>query len=225
LGLATDTLWRWGRMQGDISDAYRQFWRDVMRYMSGEFEGGRFLTVKWDSKKYQPSEEAVADIHVAGRYAPGEVRLTGTTEHAGQTEPLSIDPVRGKGAMFTTKIFFPERGEYAFKLEAMLGEELLDKYERTIRVGSAVNEGAELAVDHAFLESLAARSGGYYEPENKADALIKRLRAMVMQSAGPHDFPLVRKPDILYGSLPVYVLLVMLILAAEWTLRRRMNMM
>ena len=57
------------------------------------------------------------------------------------------------------------------------------------------------------------------------DSLITRLKAMVMESAGPHDFPLVRKPDILYGTLPVYVLLAMLILAAEWILRRRMNMM
>ena len=225
LGLATDTLWRWGRMQGGISDAYHQFWRDVIRYMSGEFEGGRFLTVKWDRKKYSPSEEAVADVHVAGRYAAGEIRLNGTISHAGKTKKLSIDPVRGEGNIFRTKIFFPERGEYAFKLEAMLGDEPLDKYERTIRVGSAVNEGAELAVDHAFLEGLASRSGGYYETENEVDKLIERLKAMVMEGAGPHDFPLVRKPDILYGTLPVYILLAMLVLAAEWILRRRMNML
>ena len=212
-------------MQGDISGAYHQFWRDVIRYMSGEFEGGRFLTVKWDRKEYHPSEEAVADIHVAGRYAAGEIRLNGTTEHAGETKKLSIDPVRGEGNIFRTKVFFPERGEYAFKLKATLGNEPLDEYDRTIRVGSAVNEGAELAVDHAFLEGLAGRSGGYYKPENEVDSLITRLKAMVMESAGPHDFPLVRKPDILYGTLPVYVLLAMLILAAEWILRRRMNMM
>lgn len=225
LGLASDTLWRWGRMHGEISNAYHQFWSDVIRYMSGEFEGGRFLTVKWNRKKYNPSEEALADIHVAGRYATGEIRLKGTTEHAGQTKELSIDPVRGQGNMFKTKVFFPERGEYAFKLEAMLGDEPLDKYERMIRVGSAVNEGAELAVDHAFLEGLAGRSGGYYKGENEVDDLIRRLKAMVMESAGPHDSPLVRKPDILYGTLPVYVLLAMLVLAAEWILRRRMNLL
>ena len=225
LGLATDTLWRWDRMHGKISSAYGQFWRDASRYMSGIFEGGRFLTVKWNSKKYHPSEEAVADIHVAGRYAPGEISLKGTTEHAGKTKELPIDPVRGEGNMFRTKVFFPERGEYVFKLEAMVGAESLDKYERTIRVGSALNEGAELAVDHAFLESLASRTGGYYETENQVDKLIKRLKSKVMESAGPHDFPLVRKPDILYNRLPVYILLVMLILSAEWILRRRMNML
>lgn len=225
LGVATDTLWRWGRMQGDISSAYHQFWRDVVRYMSGEFEGGRFLTVKWDSKKYHPSEEAVAEIHVAGRYAAGEIGLKGTVTHAKKTTELSIDPVRSERNIFRTKIFFPQRGEYVVKLDATLGDEPLDKYERTIHVGSAINEGADLAVNHQYLDGLAVQSRGYYNPENEVDMLIKRLEAMVMESAGPHDFPLVQKPDILFGTLPVYVLLAMLILAAEWIFRRRMNML
>jgi uncharacterized membrane protein len=225
LGLATDTLWRWGRMRGGISNAYGQFWRDAVRHMCGMFEGGRFLTVKWDSKRYRSNEEGVADIRVAGRYAPGEIRVTGTIAHAGETKELSIDPLRGDGDTFRTKVFFAERGEYAFNLEAKLGDELLDKYERTIRVGSSVNEGADLAVDHLFLESLAARSGGFYKPENEVAHLIDRLKAKVRESASPQDLPLTEKPDILFGLLPIFILLAMGILAGEWVLRRRMNML
>ena len=224
LGMATDTLWRWGRKDGNISKAYYQLWRDVIRHMSGESEGGRFLSVKWDRKKYNPSEEAVADIHVAGRYAVGEVRLKGTITHGDETKELTIDPIRDAANVFKTKLFFPDRGEYTFKLEAVLRGETLDEYQRTIRVGSAVNEGAELAVDRQFLEQLAARSRGYYRPENEASDLVASLRAMVMATAGPRDFPLVEKPDILNGGLPVFVLLAMLVLAAEWIIRRRLNM-
>jgi len=193
--------------------------------MCGLFEGGRFLNVKWDRKRYRSNEEGTADIRVAGRYAPGEIRLTGTTEHDGETKELSIDPLRGNGDTFRTKVFFPERGEYAFKLEAMLGDELLEKYERTIRVGSAVNEGADLKVDRPFLESLASRSGGYYEGENEVDKLIERLEWKVRESASPQDLPLTRKPDILFDTLPVYILLTMFVLAGEWIVRRRMNML
>jgi len=225
LGLATNTLWRWGRKRSEISAAYSQFWRDAVRYMCGLFEGGRFLTVKWDSQRYRSNEEATADVRVAGRYAPGEIRLTGTIGHGGKTEDLSIDPLRGEGQMHRTKVFFPERGEYAFKLEAMMGDELLDSYERTIRVGSAVNEGADLKVDRPFLESLAARGGGNYEPENRVEWLIKRLKAKVRESANPQDLPLTRNPDILFGMLPVYVLLAMFVLSGEWIMRRRMNML
>jgi uncharacterized membrane protein len=220
LGVATDTLWRWGRMDGDIAGAFHQFWRDSIRYLAGEIEGGRFLTVKWDRKRYRPSEEGHAEIGVVGRYAEGEVHLKGSVEHAGTSQDLSI--VLKDGNDFQTEVFFTDRGDYTIKLEATLAGEPLDSYERVIRVGSNVSEGADLAVDHPFLENLAARSGGYYQREADAEQLIQRLKAMLMTSADPHDTPLVTKPA-LFGLLPVYILLVMGVLLWEWILRRRMN--
>ena len=220
LGVATDTLWRWSRMDGDISAAYSQFWRDSIRYLAGEIEGGRFLTVKWNRKRYRPSEEGDAEIGVVGRYTEGEVHLKGSVEHAGTTQDLSI--VLKDGNDFQTKVFFPERGDYKIKLEATLAGEPLDSYERVVRVGSSISEGADLAVNHPFLENLAARSGGYYQKETDADQMIQRLKNMLMTSADPHDTPLVMEPT-LFGVLPVYILLVMGILAWEWVVRRRMN--
>ena len=225
LGVATDTLWRWGRMQGKIAGAYGQFWRDATRYMCGAFEGGRFLTVKWNRDKYRAGEEAVADIRVAGRHAVGEIRLKGTAEHAGKAQELVIDPVSGETNTFRTKVFFPERGEYVVDMEALAGGESLDKYKRAIHVDTTLSEGAELVVDDAFLESLASRNGGYYRSENQLDELMERLKAKMMASASPQDLPLVSKPDILRGTLPVYVLLAMMVLVGEWMMRRRMNMM
>ena len=207
-------------MEGDISGAFAQFWRDSIRYMAGEIEGGRFLTVRWDRKRYRPSEEAHAEIGVVGRYAEGEVHLKGTVEHAGTTQDISI--VLTDGNDFQTKVYFPERGDYKIKLEATLAGEPLDTYDRVLRVGSNVSEGAHLAVDHPFLENLAARSAGNYQREADADQLIQRLKAMLMTSADPHDTPLVKEPA-LFGVLPVYILLVMSVLLWEWVLRRRMN--
>lgn len=220
LGVATDTLWRWSRMEGDISGAFAQFWRDSIRYMAGEIEGGRFLTVDWDRKRYRPSEEAHADISVVGRYAEGEVHLKGSVEHEGTTQEISI--ILTDGNDFTTKVFFPDRGDYKIKLEATLAGEPLDSYQRVLRVGSNVSEGADLAVDHPFLENLAARSGGSYQREADTGQLIERLKAMLMTSADPHDTPLVREPT-LFGVLPIFILLVMGVLVWEWFLRRRMN--
>ena len=207
-------------MDGDISTAFHQFWRDSIRYMAGDIDGGRFLTVEWDSKRYRPSEEAHGEISIVGRYADGEVNLKGTVEHGGKTQDLSI--VLKDGNDFQTKVFFPERGDYKVKLEATLAGEPLDTYERVLRVGSNVSEAADLAVDHPFLENLAARSGGYYQREGKVEQLIERLEAMLMTSADPHDTPLVREPAI-FGLLPIYILLVMVVLLWEWVLRRRMN--
>ncbi len=220
LGVATDTLWRWSRMEGDISNAFPQFWKDSIRYLAGEIEGGRFLTVGWDRKRFRPSEVGHAEIGVVGRYAEGEVHLKGSVEHAGTTQDLSI--VLTDGNDFQTKVFFPDRGDYKIKLEATLAGEPLDSYERVLRVGASVSEGADLAVDHPFLENLAARSGGNYQREADTNQLIERLRAMLLTSADPHDTPLVMAPA-LFGVLPIFIVLVMSVLLWEWVLRRRMN--
>lgn len=219
LGVATDTLWRWGRMDGDISNAYHQFWRDAMRYLSGEVEGSRFLTVKWDRPRYRPSEEALGNVTVAGRYAEGAVDLKGTVEHAGESRDLPI--VLKTGSDFQTRVFFPRPGDYLVKLEATLGGEPLDAYERTIRIGSGVSEGANLAVDHPFLQNLAARGGGYYGREGDTDKLLQRLKAVLLLGEEMRDTPVVRKPALL--GLPIYIVLLMGALLWEWILRRRMN--
>ena len=220
LGVASDTIWRWGRMDGDIAGACHQFWRDTIRYLSGEIEGGRFLTVKWDRKRYRSSEEAVAEIGVIGRYAEGAVHLTGTVEHAGTTVSLPI--VLKEGSDFQTRVFFPEPGDYTINVEATLAGEPLDNYTRIIRVGSSVSEAADLAVDHPFLENLAARSGGSYSREGDREELMQRLEALLLTSADPHDTPLVKK-GALFGLLPIYVILLMAAMLWEWILRRRMN--
>jgi hypothetical protein len=108
-------------------------------------------------------------------------------------------------------------------MEATLAGNPLDTYERTIRVGSSVSEGADLAVDHPFLESLATRSGGSYSREGDTEELLKRLNALLLASADLHDTPLVKKAA-LFNLLPLYVILLMGALLWEWILRRGMNL-
>ncbi|MDE0838643.1 MAG: hypothetical protein OSB41_06260 [Kiritimatiellae bacterium] len=220
LGIATDTLWRWARMDGEISSAFHQFWRDTIRYLSGEFEDGRFLTVKWDRKRYRASEQALGDVMVVGRYAEGAIRLKGTLEVAGETSELPI--VLKSLSDFQTQVFFPKPGDYKVTLEATLAGEPLDSYERIIRVGSSVSEGSDLTVDHAYLESLATRSGGTYAREDDTDGLLKRLDALLETSGKLQDTPVVRMAP-LFNVLPAYIIILMAILLWEWILRRRMN--
>ncbi len=220
LGVATDTLWRWGRMDGDIASAGDQFWRDTIRYLSGEIEGGRFLTVKWDRKRYRSNEEALVDIGVVGRYAEDAVHLKGSREHDGTIDDLDIKLQQESD--FQTRVFFPKPGEYKIRMEATLAGNPLDTYERTIRIGSSVSEGAALKVDRRFLETLATRSGGSYSPEGETEELLERLDELLLASSELHDTPLV-KIAALFNLFPLYIILLMGALLWEWILRRRMN--
>ena len=104
-----------------------------------------------------------------------------------------------------------------FEVQAHVGEKLLESYEKTLVVGPGVNEGANLEVDHAFLDNLAMRSGGAYFRENEQDNLVEALRSRIIDYAVSVEIPLVQDKYI-------YILIFLGILMLEWTMRRRMNL-
>ena len=217
IGIATDTLWRWGRKGGKLKKAHSQFWQQVMRYMCGNLEGGRFLSIEWDRPCYRPSERAEAEVRVIGqKQMSGQLRLKGELVKDGVTQELAVDPVLGKEGYYRTRVYFAGRGLYLFRLEAFIGTERLDLYEREFRAEPKVNEGANLELDEPFLADLAGRCGGYYENESDADKLIEVIRKRVMAGSVRTSVPLVQ-PKFLY------LIVLMVILIAEWYFRRRMN--
>ena len=219
LGIATNTLWRWGRMEGDIQKAYNEFWGDTIRYLSGVYEGNRFLIVNWDRDppNYRPSETAEATMQIAGRSIQGQLRFTGTVKHGDKTTEIAIEPVAGTDQMFKTKIFFPDRGEYLVHIDAWAGFAPVDAYERTLRVSPTLNEGACLEVNHAFLKNLAGRSGGMYVREKEIDRLMEHLRTNLLTGSEKTDVRLVQEKGIFF-------LVVLAVLIAEWVVRRRLNL-
>jgi uncharacterized membrane protein len=235
LALATDTLWKWTRASQPLSAAFSHFWRQAVRNVSQWQEGERFLSVRWDQPHYRPGERATATIGVAGRYGTGQVHLKAAlvvgraSPHdvlargdarpmeREQAEPLEVAGVLGSDREFTANMIFRQRGTYVFDLQAFVGEKPLESYEKTLRVGPTLTEGAKLEVDHAFLDYLATQSGGAYFREGDFGRLAETLRSRVVEQAVTIDMPLVQHNY-------VYLVALLLILAAEWTLRRKMNL-
>jgi uncharacterized membrane protein len=217
MGVATNTMWKWTQASDDLKQAYSHFWRQSIRNLSQWEEGERFIGVKWDKKRYKPGEQASSTIRVAGRYNPGQLHLKATLKAGEETEPISIEPVMGKENTFRAEMVFSERAEYLFEVHAHVGEKLLESYEKTLVVGPGVNEGANLEVDHAFLDNLAMRSGGAYFRENEVDDLAETLRSRIIDYAVSVEIPLVQDKFI-------YILIFLGILMLEWTMRRKMNL-
>jgi uncharacterized membrane protein len=217
LAIATDTLWRWPKASQALKDAFSQFWRQAVRNVSQWQEGERFLSVRWDQPRYRPGERTTATIGVAGHYEAGQVHLKATLTNSGQAQTLDMAGALGSESEFSTSMVFRTRGEYVFEVKAFVGEKLLESYAKTLRVGPVLNEGAKLEVDHAFLDYLATQSGGAYFREGDFGKLIETLRGRVVEQAVAMDVPLVQHNY-------VYIIVLLLILAGEWTLRRRMNL-
>jgi hypothetical protein len=239
MGVATNTLWKWTQVSDVLKQAYSHFWRQSVRNLSQWEEGERFVGVKWDKKGYRPGEQASATIRVAGRYNPGQLHLKATlTPHKlspnesrepapnlqrpgsvsiGAAQPVSVEPVMGRENTFRAEMVFSKRAEYLFEVQAYVGEKLLESYEKILVVGPGVNEGANLEVDHAFLDDLAMRSGGAYFRETDFENLVETLRSRIMNFAVSMEIPLVQDKYI-------YILIFLGILTLEWTMRRKMNL-
>jgi len=217
MGVATNTMWKWTQESDVLKQAYSNFWRQSVRNVSQWEEGERFVGVKWDKKSYKPGEQATTTIRVAGRYNPGQLHLKATLKVRQEPQPVSVEPVMGRENTFRAEMVFSRRAEYLFEVHAHVGEKLLESYEKTLVVGPSVNEGANLEVDHAFLDNLAMRSGGSYFRENDLDDLVETLRSRIIDYAVSVEIPLVQDKYI-------YILIFLVILMLEWTIRRKMNL-
>ncbi len=218
MAVATNTLWKWCRASEELSEAYGTFWRQTAKNMTDWDEGQRFIAVRWDQEHYNPGEEALATISVAGRHDTGQLRLTAQMDLDGRPTPVSVEPVMGRANTFTATLNFSRSAQYLFELDAFVGDQVLESYEKTIVVGTGLNEGANLEVDHAFLNSLAAQAGGRYFRENEFETLIGTLRSRILSRVVSMEIPLIEDKCI-------YILIFVGILILEWIIRRRMNLL
>jgi len=218
MAIATNTLWKWRRASAELSEAHGYFWRQTVKNMTGWEEGQRFISVKWDQEQYNPGETATATIRIAGRHDAGRLQLTAQKKVDGRSTPVSIEPTMGRENAFTAEIGFAKSAQYVFELQALVGDQILESYQRTIAVGTKLNEGANLEVDHAFLSSLASQGGGMYFPETQSDSLIGTLRSQILGRVVSMEIPLIEDSYI-------YIIIFVGILVLEWIIRRKMNLL
>ena len=218
MAVATNTLWKWCRTSEELSEAYGAFWRQTVKNMTDWEEGQRFIAVKWDRTQYNPGQEAIATISVAGRHDTGQLRLKAQMNLDDQSTPISVEPVMGRTNTFTAKMNFSRSAQYLFELDTLVGDQVLESYQKTIVVGTRLNEGANLEVDHAFLNSLAAQAGGRYFREGEFENLIGTLRSRILTRVVSMEIPLIEDKCI-------YILIFVGILILEWIIRRRMNLL
>lgn len=217
LGVASNTQWQWTRAGEVMRVGYGVFWRQAVRFLSGKAEGGRVLTVSWDKERYRPGESAVATVRLgADRDAEG-VRLAPALGFGGESRAVSMEAAGADRRVSTVQMRFGERGTYDFRLSAYEGEQLLEVYEKEIPVEALLPEGSRLEVNVGDLARLAERSGGSYVGEAEAAGLGNDFVARLGERSVAKELPLAQ-------AGPYFALLVLALLALEWWLRRRSNL-
>lgn len=217
LGVASNTQWQWARAGEVMRLGYGVFWRQAVRFLSGKEEGGRVLSVSWDKERYRPGETAVATLRLGADRDAEAVRLAPSLVLGGESRPVSLEAAGSDRRASAVQMRFGERGTYDFRVSVYEGEQLLEVYEREIPVESHLPEGSRLEVDGGGLARLAERSGGTYVAEAEAVGLGKEFAARLGVKTVVKELPLAQ-------AGPYFVVLVLALLALEWWLRRRSNL-
>jgi len=212
--LASNTMWKWTSRSEGLRTAFGLFWRQCIRNLTGKQEGGRVFTVKWDKEAYRPGEQATPEIQVTSPGTAEGIRFTASLGFGNTTTPVRVEPVQGQARTWSCKLRLNQRGDYSFKLVAYRGDEMVDSYEKALRIAPLVDEGARLELDADGLAKLAERCSGAFYRENELEQLVKRIsigsgRKVIAQEAS------------LAQAGPWFVLLFIALLATEWILRRR----
>lgn len=213
LVFAGEASWRW-RMQMPSADrTYELFWRQAARWISAAtldpvsiptppaIVPGSATTIGVDvrSEEFAPVGDAQVTMRIT---APG-----GGTRDV--LAPLT-DPQSGR---YSSEVRFDDPGIYRVTAAARRGATTLGGAERWILVGGADLEMADPRLNEEVLRRIAVTSGGSYLRADEVGRLPSLLASAVAEPSAP-------QLEELWHNVWIFIA-VMMLLAAEWMLRRR----
>ena len=215
LAIASNTLWKWATQPEPLGSAYGLFWRQAIRVLAGKNEGGQNLSVRWDKDYYRPGEMVAGEIRVLN--AKAAVQLTATLTAKNQNTPVTVESLAGQPQTYQAKVRFHERGDYNFRLVAYQGGRVLEAYEKNFSVAPQAAEGSQLEVNPFALKKLAESGGGAYYAESEASQLAARFTVK-------NSHKVTVEESSLAEAGPWFLLVLLVVLVCEWSLRRKFGL-
>ncbi len=210
---AGEASWRWRMLMPAADRTYEFFWRQAARWLASPSPDPVSIEVPLSS---EPGDriELVVDVRDPA-FAPAPNASVEATLAAPGAEPVALATRREAGeAARHVGAVRPERvGLYRVRAEARQGARSLGVADRWFYVGGGDRELADPRLNEGVLRRLAASSGGRYLTIDEAGELAEAIRA-----SAPSDAAL--EPRDLWHR-PWAMTLILLLLAAEWILRRR----
>jgi uncharacterized membrane protein len=209
-----EASWRWRMLRPATDRSYEFFWRQAARWLSSDAPDPVTLNIPdapavGDSIPVQLEARNAAFVPVAD--ASVEATLTAPGK---EPVPLALRPSGGGQHAATVAAETP--GLYRVRAEARQGATLLGVADRWFYVGGSDPEYADPRLNEGFLRRLARQSGGQYVPMAEADRALSALSSSAPQTLEPERRDLWHEPWAFA--------FVLLLLAAEWVVRRAWGM-
>ena len=210
---AGEASWRW-RMQMPSTDRTHEFfWRQAVRWIAAAAPDRVSLG---SVPSLVPGSRTAINVAVRNQeFAPvgdATVRLR-VTRPDGSSEDATAALAAPQAGSYSGELRFDEPGVYRINAVAQRGETQIAAANRWILVGGADLEMADPRLNDEVLRRIATASGGSYLPADDVGDLPSLIAAAVAEPANP-------QVEELWHNVWIFVAL-MLLLAAEWVLRRR----
>jgi hypothetical protein len=220
--VAAGPLWRW-RFLGGTSGAYDELMTRLLDVLTRGEEAGRFVLVA-RKNVFDAGEHPVfyAEVFndklqpVTG--VPVTIEVSRGDSTGGDT-PLERVPMHREGdddTRLSASLDPLPAGRYTVRGSAELPGRTLQSKPLQLHVSQTSVEFRNTAQDRAALERIARRTGGEYLAPAGVDDLAKKI------DVSPRRVPVVSE-SVLRASTPWFVAL-LLLLSAEWLLRKRSGM-
>jgi uncharacterized membrane protein len=213
---AGEASWRWRMLLPSGDSTYDTIWRQMMRWLArGSLDP---VSVPPLGSPSPGTSETVAVVVRDRDYVPvgdAEVQLV-VTAPGGEERRLTAALADAADGRYETAVRFPESGVYRLSADARRGSERFGGGERVVLAGGADPEMADPRLNEAVLRRLADRTGGLYVRPDDVTSIPGRLAG-----ASPVDGP-PELQDLWHGAWSL--LMVIGLLGAEWTWRRRVGL-
>jgi hypothetical protein len=210
---AGEASWRWKMLVSSSNRSYELFWRQAARWLAAAAPDPVAITVP---DAAEPGDSISIDVDARdASYAPvadATVDLT-LTSPGGDTKPIKLRRAEAAAGRFTAALRPEQAGLYRLHADARRGSNPLGSADKWMLVGGADREFADPRLNEGFLRRIARTSGGRYQRAAEASRV-----APFLQAAEPANAELEHRD--LWHEPWAFALLVLL-LSAEWILRRR----
>jgi len=210
---AGEASWRWKMLVASSNRSYEFFWRQAARWLTATAPDPVAITVP-DAP--EPGDSIAIDVEARdAMYTPvpdAAVELT-VTSPGGDAKPVKLRHADPSSGRFTAALRLDQTGLYRLHADARRGSTALGGADRWMYVGGADREFADPRLNEGFLRRIARNSGGRYLRAAEAAKVAPLLQASEPSNAAPEHRDLWHEPWA-FGFIVV-------LLSAEWILRRR----
>jgi uncharacterized membrane protein len=207
-----EASWRWRMLAASTDRSHELFWRQAARWLSQSAPDPVSIGVPDD---LEPGDAAPIEIDArdSSFAAASDASVTASISvDGGETRTLPVHRDDRLGRFAGT--FAPERpGVYRLHADASRGAVALGSADRTVYVGGSDREFADPRLNEGLLRRVAADSGGRYVRASDASRVLSWLDDSARQNTAPERRDVWDRGWVFAG--------IVLLLCAEWTLRRR----